>query len=89
MGSYSQDAPIVNDSARVRAFLWERGKLTRIDVPGAVVTTALGVNNRAQVVGGYWNDATAHGYLWERGQMTTIDVPGAAVTQPLDINDHG
>jgi probable HAF family extracellular repeat protein len=90
VGEYSQDTPFVNDSARVRAYLWDRGKLTRIDAPGAVVTNALGVNNRAQVVGAYWeDDGTAHGYLWERGRMTTIDVPGAFATQPLDINDRG
>jgi uncharacterized membrane protein len=90
VGEYSQDTPIVNNSARVRGYLWDRGKLTRIDAPGAVGTTALGVNNRAQVVGAYWqDDGTAHGYLWDRGRFTTIDVPGAAVTQPLDINDRG
>jgi uncharacterized membrane protein len=77
VGEYSQDTPIVNNSARVRGYLWDRGKLTRIDAPGAVGTTALGVNNRAQVVGAYWqDDGTAHGYLWDRGRFTTIDVPG-------------
>jgi probable HAF family extracellular repeat protein len=90
VGEYSQDTPIVNDSARVRAYLFDRGKITRIDVPGAMVTTALGINNRGQVVGEYiTGDGRSHGYLWERGRFRTIDVPGAVATSPLDINDRG
>jgi uncharacterized membrane protein len=90
VGEYSQDTPIVNDSARVRAYLFDRGKLTRIDVPGAVGTTALGINNRAQVVGAYWlDDGTAHGYLWDRGRLVTIDAPDVPYTLPYGINNRG
>ena len=50
----------------------------RIDVPGAVLTVALDINNRAQVVGQYLDaDGGVHGYLWDKGRFTTIDVPGA------------
>jgi probable HAF family extracellular repeat protein len=90
VGTYSDDTPIVNDSARPRAFLLDRGRLTRIDVPGAAITAASGVNDRGQVVGGY-RDARgrSHGYLWEKGKITTIDVPGSVATDLGDINNRG
>jgi probable HAF family extracellular repeat protein len=90
VGTFSTDTPIVNNTARPHGYLWDRGKVTRIDVPGAVGTGGSGVNNRGQVVGAYSDDAgTVHGYLWDRGRFTTIDVPGAVITQPLDITDRG
>jgi hypothetical protein len=36
-----------------RGFLLDRGKFTRIDVPGALSTEAVGINDRRQVVGQY------------------------------------
>jgi len=83
-------APIVNVSARIRAFLLDRGQFTRIDVPGAVMTLADGVNDRGQVVGGYVDaGGRVHGYLWDEGRFTTIDVPGSVATQAGDINNRG
>ena len=92
VGNYSEDTPIVNDATmNVHGFLRERsGKFTTIDAPGAVLTTAVGVNNRRQVVGFYTGrDGTSHGYLWEKGKFTKIDYPGGVVSQPVDVNDHG
>jgi len=64
--------------------------VTRIDAPGAVLTTASGVNNRRQVVGVWIDQAGAvHAYRWDKGRFTAIDLPGATITQPLDINNHG
>jgi probable HAF family extracellular repeat protein len=93
VGTYSEDTPIVNDSARPRAYVLDRfgrGKFTRIDFPGARVTVAAGVNNRGQVVGGYLDgDGRPHGYRWEKGRFMTIDVPGSSGTMAGDINDRG
>jgi hypothetical protein len=79
-----------------------RGRHVRsVDVPGAQVTLAYALNDRAQVVGQYLDgdavaDAqgrlpagTVHGFLSHRGKAATVDVPGAALTQPLGINDRG
>ena len=44
VGAFSEDTPIVNDSAKPRSYLLSRGKFTRIEVPGAVQTSARGVN---------------------------------------------
>ena len=72
------------------------GAVATIEVPGAVATTASGINNRGQVVGGY-RDANGreHGLLLERGRVTRIDHPespedpAATNTAATDINDRG
>jgi probable HAF family extracellular repeat protein len=74
----------------VPGFLLDRGRLGRIDVPGAAQTQAVGVNNLGRVVGEYQNsDGTYHGFLWHKGRFVTIDLPGAAATSLVDINDRG
>ena len=90
VGTYSEDTPIVNNSARPRAYLLDRGEVTRIAFPRATATVALGVNNRRQVVGQYVDaQGKPHGYRWENGRFTTIDVPSASITAAVDINDRG
>ena len=90
VGTYSDDTPIVNDSAKPRAFLLDRGRFTRIDVPGAVSTLAHGVNDRGQVVGAYLDaEVRTHGFLWDKGRFTTIDVPGSVGTNLGDISNRG
>ena len=80
----------MNDSARPRAYLLDRGEVTRIDFPRATATVALGVNNRGQVVGQYARRAGKTPRVpWENGRFTTIDVPGASITAAADINDRG
>lgn len=48
-------------------FLWSGGELTTIDYPGATATSALGINEQGDIVGGYI-DANGHpsGYLVTR-----------------------
>jgi probable HAF family extracellular repeat protein len=92
VGEYSQDTPIVNDSANPRDYLWDRGRVTTIEIPGAdpVRTEPLGLNNRGQVVGPYLDrNGALHGFLWDEGRITTIDVPGATGTSPTAVNDRG
>ncbi len=49
---------------------------TTIDFPGAVLTQALGINPRGDIVGPYQSgDLKLHGYLLSGGNFTTIDVP--------------
>src|SRR6266498_4554125 len=62
---------------------------TTIDVPGARLTQASGINNRGQIVGWY-DDASGgeHGFLLDETGFTTIDVPGAGLTATDGINDR-
>jgi probable HAF family extracellular repeat protein len=63
---------------------------TFIDVPGATVTAAYGINARGQIVGDYYvNPPVTHGFLDSGGSFTPIDVPGVSTTQAFGINASG
>jgi len=78
-----------------------QGGFTRLDAPGALVTLAFDLNDRAEVVGqtidagtvpdseGRLPSGAVHGFISRGGEVATIDVPEAALTQPLGINDRG
>jgi probable HAF family extracellular repeat protein len=63
---------------------------TNIDVPGATLTEAYGINAAGQIVG-HFQDATGHthGFLKDGATFTTIDVPGALYTEAHGINTAG
>jgi hypothetical protein len=79
----------------LHGFLRDKHGVTRLDVPGSLLTVALDVDNRGRVAGGYIDAAgRQHAFLWTRGRYTVIDAP-----RPLDsramgniataINDRG
>jgi uncharacterized membrane protein len=68
-----------------------RGELfnfTTIDVPGATLTSANGINNSDQIVGSYNDSNGTHGFLKLGSIIATFDYPGASTT-PHGINDLG
>jgi uncharacterized membrane protein len=72
-------------------FVWDRGRLTRFDVPGSLATAAYGINDQGQITGAY-ADATGrnHGFLLQRGRYTTIDAPGRQTNSTAwGINERG
>lgn len=80
------------------AALLERGEsqserpfdITTIDVPGALSTSAGGINARGNIVGSYVDAAHhSHGYLLRDGQFTTIDFPGSAFTEAWGVGPEG
>jgi probable HAF family extracellular repeat protein len=100
VGIYSDTSPDLGDrpdsdptapTYKLRGFLLDRhGRLTRLDIPGARLSQAFGINDRGQVVGDYQDsDGKFHGYLWQEGRFTTIDVPGATATSVTEINNRG
>jgi len=91
VGRYSEDARLVDDSARVRGFLRDAdGTITKLDVPGARHTRPAGINDRGDVVGYYVDDGDqTHGFVWRDGRFTTIDLLGGGSPTPTDINDDG
>jgi probable HAF family extracellular repeat protein len=66
---------------------------TRFDVPGALATEALGINDSGEIVGDYVdNSDNSHGFLDVGGVFTTIDFPGIPpgnFTKAFGINDSG
>lgn len=90
VGRYSEDTRLVDDSSRVRGFVWYRGTVTRIDFPGAQHTLPTGINDRGDVVGYYVDDRDeTHGFLWRDRRFTPLDLVGARSPTPMDINDRG
>ncbi len=65
-------------------------QFTSFDFPGAVTTTAFGINSQGDVVGGY-KDAQGkrHGFLLRGGTFTSIDFPSAIATDARGINPDG
>ena len=66
---------------------------TTIDVPGAVFTSATGINPRGDIVGSYVDNVNgtqrSHGYVLRDGAFTTIDFPGAAGTEARGVGPGG
>ena len=60
-----------------------------IDVTGASITNAQGINARGDVVGFYVQGGVTHGFLLSDGMIATIDYPGAAYTDARGINAGG
>ena len=66
-----------------------QGTYTQIDVPGAVVTGAWGINTAGDVVGQFTDTTGNHGFLLRGGVFTALDVPNASYTSAIGINDIG
>jgi probable HAF family extracellular repeat protein len=78
-------------------FIYSRGIYTTLDDPLAVSpsfsngTVALGINDKGQIVG-YYFDSSSHenGFLYSGGKYTTLDDPlGVDGTVATGINDKG
>ncbi|MGH2874610.1 MAG: hypothetical protein ACRDL5_19385 [Solirubrobacteraceae bacterium] len=71
------------------------GRVFHLDVPGATMTQAFGVNDGDEVVGDYTDgtgsSATMHGFIWSPGfGFETLDDPNGIGTTTLNgVNDHG
>ncbi len=66
------------------------GASRQLDIPGATLTEALGINDAGQIVGFFGNStAVGHGFLYNEGNFTQLDAPGAIFTYADGINDAG
>jgi hypothetical protein len=74
----------------VHGYLWDRGRITRFDVPRSIFTQPFGINDRGQISGGYYDaKAKQHGFLLERRRYKTLDAPGRTDNIAWGINDRG
>jgi probable HAF family extracellular repeat protein len=77
------------------AFLWKKGKMTDLSIfltsTGYSMTSALGINNRGQVVGELYNSSNQsfQGVLWDKGKITKLGTLGGNFSTAYDINDRG
>ena len=74
-------------------FLDTGGIFTAINVPGAVETETLGINDSGQIVGLFIDAKETgfgeHGFLDTGGAFTAINVPGTLDTLAFGINGSG
>jgi probable HAF family extracellular repeat protein len=79
------------------AFIYERGTFTRLDNPiansptGSLVTVALAINNKNEIVGFFTDMGAYRAFRYDRGAFTTVALPPAADNQNFahGINDAG
>jgi len=61
-----------------------------IEFPNATATVAIGINDRSQIVGIYWDQSdVVHGFFFDQGRYTQLDYPGAIETDLNGINNSG
>jgi uncharacterized membrane protein len=68
VGTYCGTGPCTGESPDSHGFLLSGGRVTTIDVPGAIRTIAFGINERGDIVGGYTDGAGFHGFLLSQGR---------------------
>jgi uncharacterized membrane protein len=66
VGTYCDAAPCNLGIGSTHGFLLRHGELTTIDFPGAVRTSALGINASGDITGFYNAGGVGHGYLLTR-----------------------
>ena len=72
------------------AFIDVAGAIISFQVPGAVSTQALGVNDLGQIVGDFVDGMDVmHGFLDSGGIFTTLDPTGSTATTINGISDSG
>jgi probable HAF family extracellular repeat protein len=72
------------------AFLYSRGALTSLPTLGAgTFSTALGVNDRDDVVGFSNTPTEAHAFLYHAGAITDLWTLGGGFSLANDVNDAG
>lgn len=83
-----------DDAKGLHGFVTKRGKFTRIDVPGALATSPVALNEPGDIIGSYSVAALPgifiqRGFLLAHGRLTNIDVPGGTNTLPSVLNNAG
>ncbi|HEY7096810.1 MAG TPA: hypothetical protein VH437_08805 [Terriglobales bacterium] len=81
-----------HDFRQLHGYLYNPGnqRITRIDYPGALLTTASAIND-SNVIVGIWVDSSErrHGYVKDGSAITSMDFPGASETFLASINSAG
>ena len=80
-------------TSRIDGFLYDSGRYTTVDVPGAsdgfFGTQINGINDENVVVGVYGAGPTLAGMVWTNGRFATLNYPKAGFTELHSINNRG
>lgn len=72
------------------AFVYSGGKFTAINFPKSIGTQAMGINDKGDVVGLYFDsNGVQHGFLKKGAKYTSIDATGDTSTEAWGINNSG
>lgn len=80
------------DDGNLHGYLFENGQFTTIDQPASadfIFTQAVGINNRGEVTGDFFDPNMFRGFSGRNGSFKTFDVPSQADAFPASINDKG
>jgi uncharacterized membrane protein len=74
----------------IHSFFWSNGNFTEYDVPGAVQTNLLGINESGDVTGGFDPDGSGvfQGFIDRGGTITSFSVQTAISTFAYEINNN-
>ncbi len=83
-------APFLNHHGAPAKATAHSPNVATINIPGAELSYAFGVNNKGEIVG-YWYDdqSNTHGFLDSGGKITNIDLPNTLGIATTGINDQG
>jgi uncharacterized membrane protein len=70
--------------------VWERGRITTLDVPGGAVTSVFAINDRGQIAGVFGDGINPpRGFLLNRDGRLTAFNPGSVFTIAAGVNNRG
>jgi hypothetical protein len=74
----------------IHSFFWSNGTFTQYDIPGAVETNVLSINEPGDICGSVAPDTIGafQGFIGRGGTITSFGVPGAAFTHANEINNN-
>jgi hypothetical protein len=80
---------VISDGT-VHSFFWSGGTFTEYDVPGAVQTNLLSINDTGEFTGGSDpGSGIFEAFIGRGGALTFWSVPGALLTLAYEINNNG
>jgi uncharacterized membrane protein len=78
------------DGSRLRGFIKRNGKVAALDIPNAVDTEAVGINDFDQIVGDYrGTDGLFHGFIYKDGNYASLDFAPGEDTGASGVNNLG
>ena len=88
VGAIQSDGTL--NSIGIHGFIYDDGKFTTLDFPGATRTEAFNINDFGVVTGDYTDSSSVtHGFTYRNGTFTTVDNPGAISSFVYGVNDAG
>jgi probable HAF family extracellular repeat protein len=82
VGSYT-------DADGVHGFLLSGGVYSPIEMPGALATTPIGINDAGQIVGTFTAESGSRSFLFSGGHYTPLEIPGSQADIARGINNAG